>query len=181
MSLFSAGRAAVLLGVLGVPAAVLTAVYTGYLFAQSKGRDLWQSPLLPPHMLVQSLALGSAALLPFRHAGSSPRRSCRRSSCWRSSAALHVFFVLGEITMPHATAHAQTAARTMTRGRYARLFWYGFGAVALAALLSAFHSSGPMARMLLVCGGPATALLVLAGIFAHEHAYVQAGQSVPLA
>src|SRR5205085_7312342 len=54
-----------LLAFAGLPLGVMTAVYTAYLFAQAKARDLWQSPLLPPHLLVQSLLLGSAALLPF--------------------------------------------------------------------------------------------------------------------
>src|SRR5437870_3810721 len=48
----------------GIPLSILTAVYTAYLFAQAKGRDLRQNPLLPPHLLAQSLLLGSASLLP---------------------------------------------------------------------------------------------------------------------
>src|SRR5687767_2838173 len=47
----------------GVPLAVLAAVYTAYLFAQAKARDLWQSPLLPPHLVVQAVLAGAAALL----------------------------------------------------------------------------------------------------------------------
>src|SRR5262249_34823199 len=43
--------------------AVLTAVYTAFLFAQAEGRDLWQSPLLPWHLLVQSVLAGAAGLL----------------------------------------------------------------------------------------------------------------------
>ena len=43
---------------------ILTAVYTAYLFAQAKARDMWQNPLLPPHLFVQALLLGSAVLLP---------------------------------------------------------------------------------------------------------------------
>ena len=35
----------------GIPLSALTAVYTAYLFAQAKARDLWQNPLLPPHLL----------------------------------------------------------------------------------------------------------------------------------
>ena len=34
---------------------LLTAVYTAYLFAQAKARDLWQNPLLPPHFVVQAV------------------------------------------------------------------------------------------------------------------------------
>src|SRR5437762_3344710 len=47
----------------GIPLSILTAVYTAYLFAQAKARDLWQNPLLPPHLLVQGLLAGSAVLL----------------------------------------------------------------------------------------------------------------------
>src|SRR5690606_37566534 len=57
---------ALLRGVLSwltVPLAVGSAVYTAYLFAQAEGRDLWQSPLLPVHLLVQALAMGAGALL----------------------------------------------------------------------------------------------------------------------
>ena len=46
----------------GIPLSILTAVYTAYLFAQAKARDMWQNPLLPPHLLVQALLLGSAVL-----------------------------------------------------------------------------------------------------------------------
>ena len=41
--------------------AVMTAVYTAYLFAQARARDLWQSPLLPPHMAVQGMLGGVVA------------------------------------------------------------------------------------------------------------------------
>src|SRR5581483_8903233 len=49
----------------GIPLALLTAIYTAYLFAQAKARDLWQNPLLPPHLFLQSLLLGSVVLTPF--------------------------------------------------------------------------------------------------------------------
>ncbi len=48
------------LAIAGIPAGVMAAVYTGYLFAQAKARDLWQSPLLAPHLLVQAILLGAA-------------------------------------------------------------------------------------------------------------------------
>ncbi len=43
--------------------AVLLAVYTAFLFAQAKGRDFWQSPTLPIHMLVHSVMAGAAVFL----------------------------------------------------------------------------------------------------------------------
>ena len=38
----------VVLAVLSLPAAVMAAGYTAFLFAQAEGRDLWQSPLAVP-------------------------------------------------------------------------------------------------------------------------------------
>jgi len=55
----------------------------------------------------------------------------------------------------------------MTRGRYARFFWPGLAAAAVCV-------AAPWI-------GVAATVLALAGLLAHEHAYVQAGQSVPLA
>ena len=66
------------LALAGVPLAVLTAVYTAYLFAQAKARDLWQSPLLPPHLLVQAVLAGAAALLPIAAAARARRDAAAR-------------------------------------------------------------------------------------------------------
>lgn len=153
----------------GLPLAVGTAVYTAYLFAQAKARDLWQSPLLAPHLVVQAVLAGSAALIPFAMVWS---EDAVGPLAWTvaGSAAVHLLFVGGEATVAHPTAHAKLAAHTMTHGRYARFFWAGVVLVALGLL-------APVAV-------PATAWLALPallGLLAHEHAYVQSGQSVPLA
>ncbi|MGH8973590.1 MAG: 4Fe-4S dicluster domain-containing protein [Acidimicrobiia bacterium] len=150
----------------GIPLAVMTAVYTAYLFAQSKARDLWQSPLLPPHMAVQAVLAGAGALLvadSVGDAGASP------TLAWVlfAACAAHLLLVAGEVTLTHPTAHAHLAAWEMTRGRYAKFFWTGI--VLVAAGLAA-----PLA-------GPVAGLAALAGLLGHEHAYVQAAQCVPLA
>jgi len=62
-SLARAPGAQTLLMLPGVPLAAGAAVYTAYLFAQAKARDLWQSPLLAPHLLVQALLAGAAVVL----------------------------------------------------------------------------------------------------------------------
>jgi formate-dependent nitrite reductase membrane component NrfD len=138
----------------GLPLGVLTAVYTAYLFAQAKARDLWQNPLLPPHLLVQSLLLGSAALLPFA-LWLEPAAAGPLARVLGLSSAVHLLMVWGEVTLTHPTAHARLAVWEMTRGRYAAVFapWLGVAAVPPA----------------------------LVGLALHEHAYVQAGQAVPLA
>jgi Ni/Fe-hydrogenase subunit HybB-like protein len=149
------------LGIAGAPLAAATAVYTGYLFAQAKARDLWQSALLPPHLLVQAGLAGSAVLLPFGVA-------VHALAVLLSVLALvHLVFVAGEATLAHSTAHAHLAMRVMTRGAYAGFFWVGVVRVATAAL-------SPWI-------GVAAAPFALVGLLAHEHAYVQAGQRVPLA
>jgi Fe-S-cluster-containing dehydrogenase component/formate-dependent nitrite reductase membrane component NrfD len=154
------------LTVVGLPAAVGAAAYTGYLFAQAKARDLWQSPLLVPHLLVQALLLGAAVLLPFAHwlAG-----GAADSLEWvvGASSLVHLLMAGGEATLTHPTAHAHLAARELTRGRYAPFFWTG-------ALLAAAAVFAPLI-------GLAAVPLALAAVLAHEHAYVQAGQAVPLA
>jgi formate-dependent nitrite reductase membrane component NrfD len=150
-----------LLAVAGLPLALMTAVYTAFLFAQAKARDLWQSPLLPPHMAVQALLAGSAALL---LAGGGDRALV---GVLAAASAVHLSFILGEITLPHGTAHTHLAVWEMTRGRYARVFWTGAALVAM----------GLLAPWL----GSPVAVASLIGLLAHEHAYVQAGQAVPLA
>jgi formate-dependent nitrite reductase membrane component NrfD len=151
---------------LGIPAALLTAVYTAFLFAQARARDLWQSPLLPPHFAVQAVLAGAAALLPltvWREPDAAPTVAVALAG----GAAVHLLLVAGEITLTHPTAHARLAAHTMTAGRHARLFRAGLVLVALGA-------TAPWL-------GSGVAPLALAGLLAHEHVHVQAGQSVPLA
>ena len=152
---------------IGIPLALATAVYTAYLFAQAKARDLWQSPLLPAQLAIQAVLAGAAAVLPV-FAWLSPGRAVTAAEVTLAvAAAVHVLQVVAETTLPHVTAHAYLATREMVRGRFARFFWPGL--VLIAASVAA-----PWI-------GVAAAPLALAGLLAYEHAYVQAGQSVPLA
>jgi Fe-S-cluster-containing dehydrogenase component len=167
LSSLAGGRSAQLwLITAGVPFGILTAVYTAYLFAQAKARDLWQSPLLPPHLLVQSLLLGAAALMPFA-LWLEPWFVSSLAWTLGATGLIHLLMVWGEVSLTHPTAHAALAVREMTRGRYAAYFWAGI----VLTLASVF------APWLGVAASP----LALVGLALHEHAYVQAGQSVPLA
>ena len=56
------GAQDVLMGI-GIPLALASAGYTAFLFRQAEGRDFWQSPLLLPHLLIQSVVAGTAALM----------------------------------------------------------------------------------------------------------------------
>jgi formate-dependent nitrite reductase membrane component NrfD len=149
----------------GILFAVGAAAYTAYLFAQSKGRDLWQNPLLPPHMVVQSVLAGSATLLLL-----TPWMDTAATEALRwalaGSALVHLLFVWGEHTLVHPTANAHLASWEMTHGRYRAYFWTAVALVAIGLL-------GP------VIGAWAAAPALL-GLLAYEHAYVQGGQAVPL-
>ncbi len=149
-----------------IPLALATACYTAYLFAQAKARDLWQSPLLPAHLAVQAVLAGAAGLLPFA-LWLGPHPAVTATEVLLAAAAgAHVLLACGEISVAHPTEHAHLAATTMIRGRYARFFWPGLAAVAVS-------TAAPWI-------GVAAVPLALLGLLAHEHAYVQAGQSVPL-
>lgn len=150
----------------GLPLAVVAAVYTAYLFGQSKARDLWQSALLPPHILVQAGLAGSAAMAVV---AAVVRPGAVEPLAWvmAGAVAAHLLLVLGEVTQAHPTAHAHLAVWEMTRGRYSRFFWAGVVLVGVGLGAPAI--------------GAWAAPFALAGLLAHEHAYVQAAQAVPLA
>jgi len=155
-----------------VVSALATAGYSGYLFAQAKGRDLWQNPLLPLHLSVQALAAGAGImLLAQSHAAS---HSHRLPHLLAGALALHLALVFfGEVSVAHATRDGAKAAAAMLRGRFARLFWSGI-ALAVIAIAAALGGEpvGPMA----VLGGSAA----LAGLACYEHAWNLAGQAPPL-
>ena len=56
------GRPPSLLLVLILLFAFGTAVYSAFLFNQAKGRDLWQSPVLPLHLIAHAAVAGAATL-----------------------------------------------------------------------------------------------------------------------
>jgi Fe-S-cluster-containing dehydrogenase component/formate-dependent nitrite reductase membrane component NrfD len=157
------------LAILGVPLAVMTAVYTAFLFAQAKARDLWQNPLLPPHLVVQAVQAGAALAVPF---AMWLEPDVVEPLAWivATTSLLHLLMVLGELTLPHPTAHARTAAHELTSGRFATPFRAGIA-------LSALALAAPLAPVVALVA----AVVALAGLLLFEHAYVQAGQSVPLA
>ena len=160
------------LGWLGGPLAAMTAVYTAFLFGQAKARDLWQNPLLPVHFLVQALLAGGAAtalLAPAAGAGSGVQRHALLVFAVASGA--HLLMLAGDALMPTPTAHAKQAEREMTSGRYRAWFRAGVAGT-LIGVAAAWLGPG---------WGWGAALAGLAGLLAYEHAYVQAGQSVPLA
>ncbi len=172
----------------GIPLSTLTAVYTAYLFAQAKARDLWQNALLPPHLFVQAMLLGSAVLLPVAARFEGTRSALTfidvvpptvLASLWilAVTSLLHLLMIWGEVSLTHPTAHARLAIWEMVHGRYQSEFWMGIVLSVLGGVLPWLAIFGYAGASVGVGGAP----LALIGLMLFEHAYVQAGQSVPLA
>ncbi|MGH9868174.1 MAG: 4Fe-4S dicluster domain-containing protein [Candidatus Polarisedimenticolia bacterium] len=167
---------------LAIPAVVAgaaAAVYTAFLFWQAKGRDLWQSPLLPVHLIVQALVAGFAVLVAvqcFSTRGTIPVLWVLLNRLLASTLVVNGMLVLLELFALHQTEDATAAARwARTGARGHLLVWVVFGAGHVVPISLAWMSvpgSWPMSL--------AAALLALAGLAVWEHLYVRAGQSVPL-
>jgi Fe-S-cluster-containing dehydrogenase component/formate-dependent nitrite reductase membrane component NrfD len=153
----------------------MAAAYTAFLFGQCEGRDLWQTPLLPAHLVVQALLSGSAVLtlLP-SFLGGSPQTVSVAAHGLLLCLGLHLVMVLGEIAIPHTTDNARYAARLITHGPFSNAFWGG--AVTLGGIL-------PAILLLVTASNPLvvglSSLLALAGLLVFEWCFVMAGQSVP--
>ncbi|MCY4086490.1 MAG: polysulfide reductase NrfD [Actinomycetia bacterium] len=154
------------LALVGAPLAAAAAAYTAYLFAQARARDLWQSPLLAPHMLLQAVLVGTAVTVPLAGWLAADAVGALQ---WLLVGAVagHLAVVAAELSTAHGSAHAQQAVRELRSGRYAPVLWLSV-ALAVVALFA------PLI-------GVAAAGCALAALMAYEHAYVQAGQAVPLA
>jgi hypothetical protein len=134
--------------------ALASAVYTAFLFGQAKGRDLWQSPLLAPHLVVQALVAGAAFFAP----------------AWLLwLLPLNGLLVAGEVWGRHATEDGRRAAHLIADDPR-----FSSGVLAAGHLL-------PLALLWWGAAPAAVAALALLGLFIWEHLYVQAPQQIPLA
>jgi len=154
-----------------VPAS-MAAAYTALLFAQCEGRDLWQrTNVLLPHLLVQALAAGAMALLPFLP-------DTRLAVAALVLALLHHGLGFVERFGNHHTTNAQQAAalmptvRAWPNSRFSALH-LGLASSTAAAMLALFLVLGgaTSATPLALC-----ALLFCGGLFLYEQAYGRAGQ-----
>ncbi len=160
-----------------VPAGALLAGYTAFLFNQCEGRDLWQSPLLLAHTIVNALVAGAGALGIAAVLVDAPGAVVRALG-WTlllgaaASGAIGALDIFGR----HQTKQAERAAKNLWRDLYAQRFWGGVAAgVAVPIVLSILYLATG-AVVVLALGG----LFALVGLWLYEDAWVRAGQSVPL-
>lgn len=136
----------------------MTAGYTAFLFWQCKGRDLWESRWLLPHLLVQAVLCGGAALLFV--APSSKLLFGLVLGC----VVLHFGLLLHELYRKE-TENARQASGYLRSLKIATL---PVVSVSMIAMIVGFP---------FWAGAP---LFLLAGLYLYEHAYVRAGQLPPL-
>jgi formate-dependent nitrite reductase membrane component NrfD len=159
---------------LGLPLAVGAAIYTAFLFGQAEGRDLWQSSLLPIHLLVQSIMVGSGAFLlvgAFTAIPGSTLQVARIAFIGTLILDL-VVTLFGEFGMPHASEVAAQAAHDISSGHYKNYFWVGsiLAGHVLPLVLLVFQS--PFLAVL-------AAIAAIGGLYAFEYAFVMAPQDIP--
>lgn len=165
---------------LGLPLAVGVAIYTAYLFAQAEGRDLWQSPLLPVHLLFQAIMAGSGTILiMLLFLPDAPENL--QSVAWTTfivALILDLFVLLiGEFTIPHASEVAARAAHEISHGHYKNFFWWGcialgHGAPLVLGVTTALITDQPIV-------GAIAGLFAVIGLFLYEYAFVMAPQEIP--
>jgi Fe-S-cluster-containing dehydrogenase component/formate-dependent nitrite reductase membrane component NrfD len=154
--------------------AILTAVYTAFLFAQARGRDFWQSPMLSVHMLVHSIMAGAAlfALVNLAVVG---------GTFWESFVGTTMMIAIGinlivmllEFATTHPTADSKTTAKMITKGKYKNAFWGGTVLLGNIIPLALTLTGNPMALA-------AAGACVLIGIYITEDIWVKAPQQIQL-
>jgi Fe-S-cluster-containing dehydrogenase component/formate-dependent nitrite reductase membrane component NrfD len=154
------------LAIIGALFAIASGTYTAWLFAQAKARDLWQSPMLPLQHLVASVLAGAAALV-IAAAFVAPGLVPLLTTIAAAATGFHLILIATEVLTPHPTAHARLAVREMVSGKYRIEFAAGVILQLLGLVSTPFRAEA--------------AVLMLLGLLVYEHAYVGAGQAVPLA
>ncbi len=155
--------------------AVLTSVYTAFLFAQAKGRDFWQSPLLVLHMIIHAVIGGPGVWLILSLAFDSMSAISGTMAtvlAWGLVAQLVV--LVAELATPHPTEDAHRVVEMITKGPFKTIFW-GSGVVlgTLLPLVLLLLSTSPFALA-------GASLLSLIGLWYLIRLWVQVPQLLSL-
>ncbi len=171
LRMLDANGAADVLRWINLPLGLAVAGYTAFLFKQCKGRDLWESKWLLPHLIAQAVLLGSAVFVAFQ------------SNAWQfgvehnvmiklllaASMIAHSVIVTNEWKGHHETDNAKQAA--------------GFLGTVRCGLIPCFSSSLLIVTALTCFLWFFPGLLILTipfGLYLYEYAFIRAGQLPPL-
>ena len=162
--------------------AIASAGYSAFLFAQARGRDFWQSPMLFWHLIVKAISAGAAVLIligslelltPYQFV--SPQLFFWLIHVLLVSLLAGLAMVFGELFMKHGTEDAVRSSELLLKGQLWKSFW--IFAVGLGVAVPAILIFLPLGSLL---PNFVAALLALFGLWFYEHLWIKAGQAVPL-
>jgi Fe-S-cluster-containing dehydrogenase component/formate-dependent nitrite reductase membrane component NrfD len=156
--------------------AIASACYSAFLFAQARGRDFWQSPLLFWHLLIQAMTAGAAVLM---LVGTLIGISSPMFYWLGNVLVISLFAGLAMIFVEHImNRRSEEVARAgdlLVKGALWKQFWI------FVVLLG---SLGPIALILWptasLIPNMIASVLVLLGLWMYENLWIKAGQAVPL-
>jgi Fe-S-cluster-containing dehydrogenase component/formate-dependent nitrite reductase membrane component NrfD len=172
--------------VLAAFSGMAAAGYSAFLFAQGRGRDLWQSPIFLWHLIVQAVVAGAAtmiliAAIPGLGQAADVRNEVilKLIPLLAGGIVISTLMILGEVLLPASSSDVERAITLITRGKLRIRFWYG--TILMGALI-------PLALLALQLGGAVSgvgldamaAVLALAGLLFFEEIWITAGQAPPL-
>ncbi len=156
--------------------AVASAGYSAFLFAQARGRDFWQSPLLFWHLLIQAMMAGAAALmLVGTLIGLSLPMFYWLGNLLVISLLAGLGMIFAEHFMNRRAEEVARAADLLFKGALWKQFWIFvifLGAIAPIALIL-WPTPSLIPNVI-------ASVLVLAGLWVYENLWIKAGQAVPL-
>ena len=162
--------------------AVASAGYSAFLFAQARGRDFWQSPLLFWHLVVQAVAAGVSFLMLVRGLEAltpyqliSPAIFIWLNQALMITLLVSLAMIFGEMFTKHGAEDSTRAGDMLLTGPLKKSFWiFAIGVGNVVPVVLILWPIGSIVPNILA------AVLVLFGLWIYENLWIKAGQAVPL-
>jgi Fe-S-cluster-containing dehydrogenase component/formate-dependent nitrite reductase membrane component NrfD len=156
--------------------AIASAGYSAFLFAQARGRDFWQSPLLFWHLLVQAMVAGAAIITLIGTVfGVTLPLFAWLGHLLVISLLASLAMILGELFMKHGAEEALRSGELLLSGALSKSFW--ICVVGLGTLVPIGLTFWQVSSLI---PNVVASLLALFGLWMYEHLWIKAGQAVPL-
>jgi Fe-S-cluster-containing dehydrogenase component/formate-dependent nitrite reductase membrane component NrfD len=156
--------------------AIASACYSAFLFAQARGRDFWQSPLLFWQLLIQAMTAGAAVLMLLGMLiGISSPMFYWLGNVLVIALLAGLAIIFAEHIMNRRSEEVARAGDLLIKGALWKPFWIF---VVLLGII------GPIALILWptasLIPNMIAPVLVLLGLWMYENLWIKAGQAVPL-
>ena len=147
---------------------VLGAIYTAFLFAQARARDLWQSKWTSAiQMLIHAIMAGSIVMMMIDFS-----LVKQIVDIVIGCIIINLFLITKEILLPHDTSDTKQVITLITKGYYSKYFWIGVLAGNFIPLIMLLYYPD---IMFLIAG-----FLIISGIFLTELVKIRVPQMIPL-